>query len=655
MIKRERPGSGRRITDGGSSAGLGSLGGLAGLGACALVAAGCVTGPAPNHGPPEVILLDAPRTAFVQLFEWKWTDIARECESYLGPKGFAAVQISPPNEHNWVTSGDGAPYPWWMRYQPVSYSLDASRSGNRAQFIDMVNRCNAVGVAIYADAVINHMTSGSGTVSSAGNDPWGVENYPRVPYGPGDFHATCTVTNYQDANNVQSCQLVGLQDLNTGAAYVRGKIADYLVDLANLGVKGFRVDAAKHINPADLSAIVSAVNSRVANRPYWFLEVIGAAGEAVQPSQYFGISDNQVNVTEFAFGPQLFGKVAGGGRLADLRTFGETWGLMPSNKAVAFTDNHDKQRGHGGGGNYLTYHNGPTYDLANVFMLAWPYGYPVIMSSYAFNTSSAFDTSYGPPFNAGTGATRGPWDGAASQPTCFNQSIGGWVCEHRFRPIGNMVAFRNATVANWFVTDWWDNGNNQIAFGRGNLGFVAINQEGSALTRTFHTSLPAGRYCDVISGDFTPASGSTAATCAGSVVTIDASGNASLTVPAFGAAAIYAGATVTGGTTMQPPTTVSVTFNEAADTFFGQNIFVTGSIAELASWSPGNAVPLTWISGSGTRGNWRVTVTLPAATRIEYKYIKKDGSNNVTWESGANRVLMTGAGGTSQTVNDSWK
>src|SRR5947207_15988636 len=98
--------------------------------------------------------LDAPgqiatpdnRTAFVQLFEWKWTDIARECESYLGPKGFAAVQISPPNEHNWVTSGDGAPYPWWMRYQPVSYSLDASRSGNRAQFIDMVNRCNAVGV-----------------------------------------------------------------------------------------------------------------------------------------------------------------------------------------------------------------------------------------------------------------------------------------------------------------------------------------------------------------------------------------------------------------------------------------------------------------------------------------------------------------------------
>ncbi|TMQ07884.1 MAG: ATPase [Deltaproteobacteria bacterium] len=631
----------------------------AGLAACVaacIALGGCLSAHDLNHGPPEVIALDAPRTAFVQLFEWKWTDVARECETYLGPKGFAAVQISPPNEHSWITSGDGAPYPWWMRYQPVSYSLDSSRSGNRAQFIDMVNRCNAAGVGIYVDAVFNHMTSGSGTISSAGNDPWGVESYPRVPYGPGDFHATCAVNNYQDAGNVQNCQLVGLQDLNTGASYVRGKIADYLVDLAGIGVKGFRVDAAKHISPTDLGAIISAVNARVATRPYWFLEVIGAGGEAVQPGQYFGLDDNLASVTEFGYGQQIAGKFIGGGRLADLRSFGESWGLMPSNRGVAFIDNHDTQRGHAGGGSVVTYHNGPTHDLANVFMLAWPYGYPVVMSSYAFNTSSAFDTSYGPPFDGSTGATRGPWDGGVSQPACFNQSIGGWVCEHRFRPIGNMVSFRNATVSNWFTSDWWDNGGNQIAFGRGNLGFVVINKEGGALTRSFHTSLPAGSYCDIISGDFTPASGSTPASCSGTVVAVDGSGNVTLTAQAFGAAAIHANAMVTGGpTNPPPPTTVAVTFNEVADTFFGQNIFVVGSIPELAGWDPSNGVPLAWISGQGTRGNWRGMATLPAGTRVEYKYIKKDGSNNVTWESGANRVLMTGAGGTSLTVNDTWK
>jgi alpha-amylase len=627
---------------------------LSGLALAAGSGCGGAGYPPEGLGPSDGVgqaLVAGSRTAFVQLFEWKWTDIARECESYLGPKGFAAVQISPPNEHAWITSGDGAPYPWWMRYQPVSYRLDRSRSGTRAEFIDMVQRCSAVGVGIYADAVINHMTGGSGTTSSAGSDPWGVESYPQVPYGAGDFHSTCTVTNYQDASNVQNCQLAGLQDLNTSAGYVRGKIADYLVDLASIGVRGFRIDAAKHMSPSDVGAIISAVNARVATRPFWFLEVIGAAGEAVQPDQYFSLSDNQVTVTEFGYGPQLFGKFAGGGKLADLRTFGPTWGLMPSDKAVAFTDNHDKQRGHGGGGNYLTYHNGPTYDLANVFMLAWPYGYPVLMSSYAFNTASAFDTSYGPPFDPSTGATRGPWDGGVANPACFNQSIGGWVCEHRFRPIGNMVGFRNATLDRWVVTDWWDNGNNQIGFGRGDKGFVVINKESASLTRAFATSLPAGRYCDVISGEFTAATQTSAATCSGAAITVDAQGSATITAPAFGAAAIHAGARLDAAA----PGSATVVFNEAADTNLGTNVYVVGSIAALASWDPVNARPLSWISGTGTQGNWRASLAIPASTSVEYKYIKKDGAGNVTWESGANRALTTGAGGSTLTVNDSWK
>ena len=38
-------------------------------------------------------------------------------------------------------------YPWWQRYQPVSYKL-YSRSGSEAEFIDMVHRCNSVGVRL---------------------------------------------------------------------------------------------------------------------------------------------------------------------------------------------------------------------------------------------------------------------------------------------------------------------------------------------------------------------------------------------------------------------------------------------------------------------------------------------------------------------------
>lgn len=33
------------------------------------------------------------RTGIVQLFEWKFADIATECEQFLGPRGYAGVQV----------------------------------------------------------------------------------------------------------------------------------------------------------------------------------------------------------------------------------------------------------------------------------------------------------------------------------------------------------------------------------------------------------------------------------------------------------------------------------------------------------------------------------------------------------------------------------
>ena len=48
---------------------------------------------------------------------------------------------------------------------------------------------------------------------------------------------------------------MNLADLALDHDYVRGKIANYLNHLIDLGVAGFRVDAAKHMWPGDLSAI----------------------------------------------------------------------------------------------------------------------------------------------------------------------------------------------------------------------------------------------------------------------------------------------------------------------------------------------------------------------------------------------------------------
>lgn len=39
------------------------------------------------------------RTVMVHLFEWKYEDIAKECETFLSKYNYGAVQISPPQEH----------------------------------------------------------------------------------------------------------------------------------------------------------------------------------------------------------------------------------------------------------------------------------------------------------------------------------------------------------------------------------------------------------------------------------------------------------------------------------------------------------------------------------------------------------------------------
>ncbi|HEX3849875.1 MAG TPA: alpha-amylase family glycosyl hydrolase, partial [Polyangiaceae bacterium] len=219
-------------------------------------------------------------SVFVHLFEWKWTDVAAECENYLGPAGFTGVQVSPPSEHALI-----AGYPWYQRYQTVSYSLAQSRSGTAAEFADMVHRCARVGVGIYVDAVINHTTAGTGANLGSNGTRFTKYEYPNL-YTATDFHQpTCAImdTDYAtSADHVRRCELEGLADLNTGSPSVQAKIAGYLNSLVDLGVAGFRIDAGKHMAPEDIDAILTLVHQHAGagHLPFVFLEIIDNGGEA---------------------------------------------------------------------------------------------------------------------------------------------------------------------------------------------------------------------------------------------------------------------------------------------------------------------------------------------------------------------------------------
>ena len=468
----------------------------------------------------------------VHLFEWKWTDIARECENVLGPAGFAAVQVSPPQEHSLTPSRD-----WSQRYQPVSYSIARSRSGTGAEFEDMVVRCKAVGVGIYVDAVINHMTNFPSPGTGSNGTAYTKYEYPGL-YTQGDFHTPCGIVNYQSAAQVQDCELFSLPDLNTGSASVRQKIADYLLMLARIGVAGFRIDAAKHIQQVELDKIMTLVNETLVAegrpRPYWFLEVVGnGSGEAIGPRHYFGAgyaSGGASDITEFTFtgvGHKFLG--LGTQRISDLDPNGPAgkqfsqaaWNMMPSDKAVVFLQNHDTQHQAG----ELSYREPAAFRLANVWMLAQPYGYPSVLSAYSFDVGPV-GNSKGPPSDAS-----GNTNDVVCAPSLEAVQPNDWVCEHRDPYILRMVAFRRV-VAGTDVNRWWSDGAHAIAFSRGDKGFVAINRGASPATATVATGLAPGVYCERISG------GKVGAACAGASVTVDAAGNVALSLPSNTAIAI---------------------------------------------------------------------------------------------------------------------
>jgi alpha-amylase len=447
------------------------------LALAAAVAAVVVPGASPASAAPP-----GAKDVTAVLFEWDFASVARECTRTLGPAGYGYVQVSPPAEHI-----QGAQ--WWTSYQPVSYRI-AGRLGDRTAFRDMVNACHAAGVKVVADAVVNHMAAGSGT--GTGGSSYTKYDYPGL-YSWYDFDdCTARISDYTNRWNVQTCELVGLADLDTGEEYVRKAVAGYLNDLLTLGVDGFRIDAAKHIDAADLANI----RSRLTNPGvYWKQEVIHGSGEAVQPGEYTGNGD----VQEFRYAYDLK-RVFNNENLAYLKNYGEGWGYLDSSVAGVFVDNHDTERN----GSTLNYKDGANYTLANVFMLAYPYGAPDVNSGYEWS-----DTDAGPPNG---GAVKACWQD-------------GWKCQHAWPEIVRMVAFRNATRGEP-VGNWWDDGADAIAFGRGAKGYVVVNHESGPLSRTFQTALPAGAYCDIQSN---------------TTVTVNSSGQFTATLGADTALALHAG------------------------------------------------------------------------------------------------------------------
>ena len=431
------------------------------------------------------------RDVIVQLFQWSYVDVARECCSFLGPHRVGAVQLSPSVEQ---IKGNA----WYHSYWPVSYKLD-NRLGNESQFAFMCDECRKCGVDIYVDAVFNHMGAGDDSPARAGVGSAGTAYRARKRvfglFGPNDFHHrpgtnfNCKVSNYISPANVQECDLLGMADLNTSLPSVRAKQIELRERFRRLGAKGARIDAAKHIAPKEVAAIVeSALTTWGYDNVYQEVIPEPLAPAGLRPRDYVASG----RVTAFDYG----GVLAEAFRASNLVELSSLISTAPhgkmelaSHQALVFVSNHDTERNRilsPKMTSMLTYEDGMLYGAAEAFSLAFSYGRPRVMSSFRVDPR-------GEPYV--TIPMKSPFAGGES--VCGEQDSA-WVCQHRWALVANMVAWREAAGA--APIENWQNGSTkgQVAFSRGGTAFIAFSLPlGTLWSASLQTGLPQGCYCQM--------------------------------------------------------------------------------------------------------------------------------------------------------------
>ena len=237
--------------------------------------------------------------AIVELFGWPDADIMKECK-FIADAGYLGIKLYPHQEQVMASEPfQNLINPWYFMYQPVSYRLNG-RMGSRDDLRNLVKTCRGLGVRLYADAVINHMSGGgndmgkhrnqaggscvtwenkSSSLGTNGPSPYYTQDFvyttsaetslpqsnefPAAAYGPMDFHCERPLNSWDDPLDLNAGWLTGLVDLNTELDHVQERIAAYMTDLIGIGITGFRIDAAKHIKPDDLVQILSKFKRNV--------------------------------------------------------------------------------------------------------------------------------------------------------------------------------------------------------------------------------------------------------------------------------------------------------------------------------------------------------------------------------------------------------
>ena len=273
-------------------------------------------------------------------FNWTYNNIKANLAD-IAEAGYTAVQTSPVQQpKDYSASYHTMSDEWWKMYQPLNLDIAEEGTTYLGSPDDLQELCEAAdtyGIKVIVDIVANHLAN-NGT-DGGGFSHVNVNVDPDLYYSK-YFHSSTSAINYNSRQSITQDHL-GMPDLNTGNSYIQQKVLKLLKDCVDLGVDGFRFDAAKHIEvPTDSSSFASDFWSTVINGikaykddVYVYGEVLGSAGIDISNyTTYMSVTDDEASST-------ARGGVTGS-NAASLASYSYPKGAGDS-KSVLWVESHD--------------------------------------------------------------------------------------------------------------------------------------------------------------------------------------------------------------------------------------------------------------------------------------------------------------------------
>ena len=298
----------------------------------------------PGDGYVDVLPTSNDEGIILHAFNWKFEDIKNNLEA-IKNAGYKMIQTSPVQQPK---SGGAR---WEFFYQPVSFSIaDASPLGSKQ---DLKNLCDAAeekGISIICDIVFNHLaTDGGKDINGLPTIDPEIENYEPYIYTHQDecFHHY-KASDVSGSGNV-TMYYTGLPDLNTANQTVQERALSLLKECIDVGVDGFRFDAAKHIETPEDPNYPSNfwVNTLEAAKTYYHEKTnqeLFAYGEIlndVDGGRNISLYTKYMKVTDNGYiGSGVFNAAALRAKDASLAVNAE-YGKKPANQIVTWVESHD--------------------------------------------------------------------------------------------------------------------------------------------------------------------------------------------------------------------------------------------------------------------------------------------------------------------------